>query len=92
MPLTEKVNFTAKLQTSNLVQIPKLIRWRFKMDSEQALKIGVNFMGMHKGWQFFYSKMRKDGRLTIPEMVMCFFEDKTTSLAGHLLDVIIEPA
>jgi hypothetical protein len=32
MPLTEKVSFTAMLQSFNKVQIPKLIRWRFKME------------------------------------------------------------
>ena len=63
MPLTEKVTFTGTLQNANTVQIPRLIRWRFKMESGQALKVGVNFLGMHKGWQFFYAKMRKDGRI-----------------------------
>jgi hypothetical protein len=45
MPLTEKVAFTATLQSKNTVQIPKLIRWRFKMESGQALKVGVNSLG-----------------------------------------------
>jgi hypothetical protein len=53
MPLTEKVTFTATLQSVKTVQIPKLIRWRFKMESDQALKVGVNFLGLRKGWQFF---------------------------------------
>jgi hypothetical protein len=34
MPLTEKVTFTATLQSANKVQIPKVIRWRFKMENE----------------------------------------------------------
>jgi len=92
MPLTEKVSFTVMLQSFNKVQIPKLIRWRFKMESDQALKVGVNFLGIHKGWQFFYAKMRKDGRISIPMLVLNLFEDENTSLAGYALEVMVEPA
>ncbi len=92
MPLTEKVTFTAALQSANAVQIPKLIRWRFKMESDQALKVGVNFSDLHKGWQFFYAKMRKDGRLTIPKLVLNLFGDEEASLAGYVLEVMLEPA
>lgn len=92
MPLTEKVTFTAMLQSFNKVQIPKVIRWRFKMESGQVLKVGVNFLGMHKGWQFFYAKMRKDGRVVIPKLVLSLFDDEKTSLTGYVLEVMLEPA
>ena len=62
------------------------------MESDQLLKVGVNFLGLHKGWQFFYAKMRKDGRITIPKLVLTFFEVEKTSLAGHALEVMIDPA
>jgi len=68
MPLTEKVTYITALQSSNKVQVPKLIRWRFKLESSQALKVGINFLGVHKGWQFFYTKMHKDGRITVPKI------------------------
>ena len=92
MPLTEKVNFTATLQCKNNVQVPKLIRWRFKMESGQALKVGVNFLSLRKGWQFFYAKMHKDGRLTIPKLVLCLFADENVNLAGYVLELMLEPA
>jgi hypothetical protein len=92
VPLTEKVTFTSILQSKSTIQIPKVIRWRFKMESDQALKTGVNFLGLHKGWQFFYSKMRKDGRITVPKVVLTLFGDEETSLTGHALEVMIEPA
>ena len=92
MPLTEKVTFTTMLQSVNKIQVPKLIRWRFKMESDQALKVGVNFFGLHKGWQFFYAKMRKDGRITVPKLVLSLFEDEKTSLIGYALEVMLEPA
>ncbi len=92
MPLTEKVAFTATLQKFNKVQIPKLIRWRFKLESDQALKVGVDFVGAHKGWQFFYTKARVDGRITIPKLVLSFFSDKNEGLTGAVLEVTLEPA
>lgn len=92
MPLTEKVTFTAKLQSANTVQIPKVVRWRFKMESDQALKVGINFLGLHKGWQFFYVKMRQDGRIIVPKLVLGLFENGKTGLSGCELEVMIEPA
>jgi hypothetical protein len=42
MPLTQKVSFKTMLQRGNRVQVPKVVRWQFKMDSEQVLKVTVN--------------------------------------------------
>jgi hypothetical protein len=74
------------------VQVPKLIRWRFKIESDQALKVGVNFLGLHKGWQFFYAKMRKDGRVSVPKLILNLLEDEKTGLADYALEVMLEPA
>ncbi len=92
MPLTEKVTFTTMLQKANTVQVPKLIRLRFKVESDQALKVGVNFLGLHKGWQFFYAKVRKDGRVSVPKLILNLLEDEKTSLADYALEVMLEPA
>ena len=92
MPLTEKVNYTTTLQSGNKIQIPKLIRWRFKIETNQAIKIAVNFIDLHKGWQFFYTKMRNDGRITIPKLVLCLFADEKTNLVGYVLEITIGPA
>ncbi len=74
------------------MQTPKLIRWGFKIESGQALKVGVIFLGMHKGWQFFYAKMRRDGRITVPKLVLVLFRDEETRLAEHTIEVTLEPA
>jgi hypothetical protein len=92
MPLTEKVTFTAPLQGASTVQVPKLIRWRFKIESSQALKVGVNFLDLHKGWQFFYAKIRSDGRLTIPKLILNLYQIERTSLEGYVLEITLEPA
>ncbi len=80
------------LQKANTVQVPKLIRLRFKVESDQALKVGVNFLGLHKGWQFFYAKVRKDGRVSVPKLILNLLEDEKTSLADYALEVMLEPA
>jgi len=36
VPLTQKVSFKTMLQKSNRVQVPKVVRWQFKMEQEQA--------------------------------------------------------
>ena len=92
MPLTERVSFTAVLSSASTVQVPKLIRWRFKMEGGQALKVGVSFLDVHRGWQFFYGKMRKDGRICVPKLILRLFEDEEAGLAGCTLEVALEPA
>jgi hypothetical protein len=36
--------------------------------------------------------MRKDGRVSIPNLVLSLFEDEKTSFGGCTLEVMIEPA
>ena len=92
MPLTEKVTYKTTLQIGNAVQVPKLLRGRFKIESDQTLKVGVNFSDLHKGWQFFYAKMHKEGRLTIPKLVLSLFQEENASLTGCVLEITLEPA
>jgi hypothetical protein len=46
MPPTQKVSFKTVLQKGNRVQVPKLVRWQFKMDTQQVLKVTVNAVNM----------------------------------------------
>ena len=61
MPITEKITFKSVLQKGNRIQVPELIRWQFKVETNQLLNVGVNDLNTQSGWQFFYSKMRNDG-------------------------------
>jgi UDP-glucose 4-epimerase len=40
MPLAQKVTFKRALQRGNRVQIPKLIRWQFKMETNEVSRVG----------------------------------------------------
>ena len=92
MPLTQKVTFKTLLQRGNRVQVPKLIRWQFKIETDQVLNVGVSCLGSWRPVQFFYANMGKDGRIYIPELVLAFFQDeKRQSLAGSVFEVTLEP-
>jgi len=41
LPLTEAVEFKTILQKGNRVQLPRLIRWKFKLETDQILKVIV---------------------------------------------------
>lgn len=91
MPLTEKVRFVTRLQKGNRIQVPKLIRWQFKMGSEQVLKVSLTAVNVYAGgWQSFYAKMGRDGRITIPKLQrLLLLKDEK---ACCVMDVILEPA
>jgi hypothetical protein len=92
MPLTQKVTFTAMLQRGKRVQIPKLIRWQFKMEPNQVLKVGVNAINVWTGWQFFYAKMGKDGRILIPKLTLALLRSENPNLIGYVMEITLEPA
>jgi hypothetical protein len=66
MPLIEKVAFKARLQRRNRVQIPKLIRWRYKLEPYQILKVTVSSPNIWDSREEYLIGMGKDGRITIP--------------------------
>jgi hypothetical protein len=63
MPLTEKVSFTAVLQKGNRIQVPRVVRWRFKMDTEQVLKAAVFPVELMTIGRSFYARMDKSRRI-----------------------------
>ena len=91
MPLTRKVSFKTVLQKGNRVQVPKVVRWQFKMESEQVLKVTVNALNVWSGWETFYARMGKDGRITLPKLTRELLQDREQSLTGYVMEVVLEP-
>jgi len=60
------VKFHAKLQKGSRVQVPRMVRWRFKLESYQILEVTVNVVGVWSDFQSFLARMSKDGRIVIP--------------------------
>ena len=92
MPLTRLVSFKAALQKGNRVQIPKLIRWQFKLEPEQILKATILHPESFDIRERFYTHMNKDGRITIPKITLKLIQDRLTSLKGCILKIDLEPA
>jgi hypothetical protein len=90
MPLTESVDFKAVLQRGNRIQIPRLIRWQYRMEPDQVLKVKVKTESWRE--EEFYARMGKDGRLTIPKLTLELLQQEDESLAGSVLEVTLEPA
>ena len=57
MPLTGRVTFKRPLEGCNKAQIPKIIRWKFKMEPEQVLHVGI--FGLGGGWSISTQQWEK---------------------------------
>ena len=94
MPLTEAVEFKAVLGRGNRFQLPKLVRWKFKLETSQILKVTVFPAKSYTG-ECFYAKMDKSGRITVPKVVQNEFLECAfglQSLIGTIMHVRLAPA
>ncbi len=91
MPLTASVGFKAKLQKGNRFHIPRLIRWQFKMETNQILTITIRVCETGTEEEFL-AQMSKDGRITIPKLIIGLLKENEKSMAGCVLDIEISPA
>jgi hypothetical protein len=95
LPLTKTVEFRAVLQKGNRIQVPKLVRWEFKMESSQVLKVKVRPLGAFGQKEHSFCKMSGDGRITIPKLTLSLLQDRDNggkSLVSHVLEVQLEPS
>jgi DNA-binding transcriptional regulator/RsmH inhibitor MraZ len=70
MPLTVRVNFVTVLEKGNRLQVPKLIRWQFKMEHPQVLSVRVSLKRLLGVNDCFYAKMDKQGRILVPKLTL----------------------
>jgi hypothetical protein len=93
LPLTKAVSFEVRLQKGNRFQVPRLVRWEFKMESKQVLKILVRRAGAY-GQEEWFGRMNVDGRITIPKLTLSLLQDEPDekSLVGNVLEVTLLPS
>jgi hypothetical protein len=94
LPLNRVVRFRSVLQRGNRVQVPKPIRWEFKLEESQILHVEVELANTYSGKERFYGKMNADGRITIPKVNMGLLQESSNegkSLLGCVLEVQLEP-
>jgi hypothetical protein len=94
VPLTEAVEFKTVLQKGNRFQLPKLIRWKYKLETNQIMKVTVFPAKSYTG-ECFYAQMDKSGRITIPALTRKLLESPKRdnhSLIGSVLEIRMQPA
>jgi bifunctional DNA-binding transcriptional regulator/antitoxin component of YhaV-PrlF toxin-antitoxin module len=79
------------LQKQNRLQVPKLVRWEYKLEPSEVLKVTVTIVGKLGFRESFIGKMLKDGRLVIPKLTMALLNRDEPSLEGHVMEVTLEP-
>ena len=94
MPLTTQETFKAKLQRHNRLAIPTLLRWRYKMETGQLLKVTLKPLQQENYIEEeFLAKTSTDHRLTVPKLTMKILEQaEGKSLEGAIFEVTISPA
>jgi bifunctional DNA-binding transcriptional regulator/antitoxin component of YhaV-PrlF toxin-antitoxin module len=83
------------LQKGNHIQVPKLVRWEFRLESSQVLKVRVDLVGSYVHSEYFFGRMNKDGRITIPKLTLDLLQERSNegrSLLGCVLEVKLEPS
>jgi bifunctional DNA-binding transcriptional regulator/antitoxin component of YhaV-PrlF toxin-antitoxin module len=88
------VNFKTVVQKDNRVQLPKLVRWKYKLEIDQVLKVTVTVANIC-GYETFYARMDKSGRITITELTLKLLQSRThekQSLTGAVMEVRLEPS
>ena len=94
MPLTRSVRFKAAIGKGNRIQIPTLIRWEFKLEPTQLLTISVRLFDLGIE-ETFYTKMNKDGRITIPKINAELIKTqlpKEATLSQYAFEITLRPA
>jgi hypothetical protein len=80
------------LQRGNRLQIPKIVRWRYKLESDQILIVDVNAMGLWTGHERFYATMGKDGRILVPQLILAVLKQDKPNLEHHVFEVMLIPS
>ena len=83
MPLERKESFIARLQKNNRIQLPVLIRWKYKLDPGEIFHVRVE----NSEWEYFYARLSRDGRLTVPKIVI----GKLGIKPGDIVEVVLLP-
>ena len=79
MPLTEPITFKTRLQIGNGVQIPKYVRWHYKLEPTQIIEVTVSILGLWRPAQSFMSRIGKDGRMVISKLALRYSDVVETS-------------
>jgi len=75
----------------NRLQVPKLVRGQYKLESSEVLKVTVAIVGTLGIRECFLAKMQKHGQIQIPDLTMALLKRDKPSLEGFIMGVTLEP-
>jgi bifunctional DNA-binding transcriptional regulator/antitoxin component of YhaV-PrlF toxin-antitoxin module len=73
------------------VQVPKYVRWHYRLESTQILEVTVSILGVWRPPQSFLSRISKDGRIVIPKLAIALFKDGKFNLDNPVAEVRLDP-
>ena len=89
LPLTQAVSFKAVIQKNRRIQVPVLVRWRFKLEPGEIFKVHLK---LDHRCEDFYGRMGTDGRLMVPKVTAKeFLKSEEESLEGYTVEVTLYP-
>ncbi len=91
LPLTRPVTFKTSLQCRNRFQVPRLLRWEYKLESTQTLEVSVKFEQTWSSRETFCANMGKDGRIAIPKLIYRLLKNTCGSDPTDIVDVELMP-
>ena len=91
MPLTETARFKIQLQSGNRFQVPTIVRWKYKLEISQTLQVEIKIADMIGVRESFLAKMRKDGRITVPALIVASLKQFAPDLKGYVMEITLQP-
>ena len=104
MGLEKPVEFKARIQKGNRIQVPVKVRWAHKLEPEEPWQVEIDvkyprmelYMGGERRTTYpqkekFYATMSKNGRITIPQRIVREFPQQGKDLPGSSVEVTLHP-
>lgn len=84
MALEDLMEFLAKVQACNRMQVPVLVRWRHTLEPGQFLRVQAQNKEEYAS-SSFYARLSVDGRFTIPHLAA----DELEAKPGAVLEITL---
>ena len=68
-----------------------MVRWRYKLEPSQSIRVTIHAWGKFGVHESFLTKMRKDGRITVPALVIALIKQAVPDLKSVAMDVTLLP-
>lgn len=73
--------YHAQMQKQMRIQIPRLLRWKYRLDPGNVMRVQVTNKDSHDSQQFL-ARMQQGGRITVPKTVAQLLSLRPRQLVG----------